>query len=496
MVDRNKMEMKELKIVRNLLNELNNNILYCHWKSNEHFKDALTGKDDLDILINRSQYGQLVNILQKLKFKRFYVPNARSYIGIEDYLGFDYETGKLVHLHLHSQLVIGEKHLKGFLLPIEQRILKNRRWDDKYGAYLSSYFDELLLLIIRTGMKTRKRDIIKNNLLSGTTKDEFLWLKDKCVEFGSSLKEQTWLTERLANRIEKIYITEIATWNDANRLKCLLYKDLAPYSQGNKSYNTLRRNYRELLRIILEIEKRYLKAKNILTRRRPATGGVIIAFLGSDGAGKSTAIKEIYNWLFQFMDVRFFYLGSGDGRSSVLRKPLKFLLKIAQKKGFVKKSNNFNNEKLAAVENKKLVGMRKLWVYTLSKERIRKLKAASRCRMRGFIVLTDRYPQNEYDGLCDGRRLRKQGGISEKMEEKCFRIAEMCPPDLAIKMIVPPEIAVARKPGEIDIETSRNLTERVKHIKFSDRTCCTEIDSGQSQETVWLNIKRAIWEAI
>lgn len=488
--------MRNLKIVTELITRFNEDgINYCHWKSNQHFNDALVGIDDLDILIDRSQYGQIMNILQELHYKHFYIPSARTYVGIEDFLGFDYEQGSLVHLHLHSQLVVGEKHLKGFHLPIEAEVLAKRRFNEEYNVYMSSYFDELLLLIVRTGMKVRRRDIIKSNLIKGSTKNEFDWLKERCPEFLTELETADWLTDRIKKSVKTIYNGN-SSWLEANKLKHYLYADLAAYSQGSGLHNTFMRNYREAGRVVLELKKRYLGTKYTLTRRRPATGGVTIAFLGSDGAGKSSALVEINSWLKKFMDVRLFYLGSGDGNSSILRSPLKVGLKMAQKLGIVKKSNNFSNEKLGSVKNEKLGKARRLWVYTLSAERVRKLTAANRCKLRGFVVLTDRYPQSEFDGLCDGPRLRNEKGLAAKKEAECFRIAKLCPPDVAIKLIVPPEVAAQRKPGEINIDTSRSLTERVKEIKFSNHTKCVEIDSAQDQKEVWLEIKRTIWDAI
>ena len=488
--------MSDLKVVTDLINRFNaENINYCHWKSNQHFKDALLGIDDLDILIDRTQYGQVMNILQELNCQPFYIPSARTYVGIEDYLGFDYLQGNLVHLHLHSQLVVGEKHLKGFHLPIEANVLSNRRFVEEYGVYMSSYFDELLLLILRTGMKVRRRDVFKSSLIKGSTKNEFEWLKERCPEFINELEKTDWLTGRIKDSVKKIYYGK-SSWLETEKLKKYLYRDLAPYSQGSGLHNTFMRNYRELGRINLELKKRVFGTKYTLTRRRPATGGVTVAFLGSDGAGKSSAIASTQKWLKKFMDVRLFYLGSGDGNSSLLRVPLKAGLKLAQKTGIVKKSNNFSDVKLNTVKNEKLGKARKLWVYTLSKERIRKITKANRCKLRGFIVLTDRYPQSEFDGLCDGPRLRGKKGMAAKKEAECFRVAKLCPPDLVIKLIVPPEVAAMRKPGEINIDTSRSLTERVKEIKFSDHTKCIEIDSAQEQEKVWLDIKCAIWDSI
>lgn len=485
-----------LSIVRSLLDELNGKgISYCHWKSNQHFCKALKGIDDLDILIDRSQYGAVMTILQSLCFKHFYTPAVRTYIGIEDFLGFDAEQGKLVHLHLHSRLMVGEKHLKGFHLPIEDMVLKHRRFEETCGVYMSSYFDELLLLILRMGMKVRRRDALTGNQIKGSTKLELDWLKEHCPDFPKELGETDWLTERIRFAVMAVYEGD-TSWIALTKLKHFLYSDLAPYSQGTRLNNTLKRNYRETARAVLEVKRRYLHTKYTLTRRRPATGGVLIVFMGSDGAGKSSAIAEIYRWLYEFMDVRAFYLGSGDGTGSILRAPVKLGLKLAKKLGVVKLSNNFSDNTLAEKKPEKLRFARKIWVHSLSVERIQKLKKANRCRLHGFVVLTDRYPQDEFPGLCDGPRLGECTDLAGRRERECFRIARLCPPDLAIKLIVPPEVAVERKPGEIDIDTSRSLTERVKAIHFSDHTKSVEIDSAQPQEKVWLDIKKAIWRVL
>ena len=282
------------------------------------------------------------------------------------------------------------------------------------------------------------------------------------------------------------------------KLKLLLYRQYGFYTQGGAVYNTIKRHIREFKRILLEVNKRYLKKNYSLLRRRSCSGGVLVAFLGSDGAGKSTNIKSIKKWLFQVMDVRYFYLGSGDGNSSLLRLPLKVAAKTAEKLGIIKKSNNFNNDNLEEINTKKtkLSIAKKLWVYTLSKERIKKLTKANRCRLRGFVVLTDRYPQSEYNGLCDGPRLAGEKGLAAWRENKAFRIAKLCSPDLVIKLIVSPEEAMKRKPGEINYATSLNLTERIKSLNFSDKTKIVQIDADQKPEKVLLDIKKAIWAVI
>lgn len=491
--------MEHLEIVQKLLKELNDNITYCHWKSNQHFINALKGIDDLDILVDRNQSEKLIQILTKLNFKHFYTPVARTYVGVEDYLGFDDKTGNIVHLHLHYQLVVGEKHLKGFNLPFEKYIFDNRRWNEEMNVYMSSYFDELLLLILRMGMKNRKRDIFKRQILGKDVLKEFEWLKQKCPDFEEKLDKIDFISKRIKEVLKNIYRKKYS-WYTLRKLKYYLYHDFACFSQGSGLYNTIKRNLHELSRVNLEIRKRYIpSSKYTFLRRRVATGGSIIAFLGSDGAGKSTSIKEILDWLKKVMDVRYFYLGSGDGNSSLLRKPLKIIKCLAQKLKIIKVTNNFNDEeksKNEKADSKSLSIARRLWIYTLSKERIRKLIQVNRCRTRGYIVLTDRYPQSEFNGLCDGPKLKNVKGIASKKEKEAYRIAKLCPPDVVIKLIVSPEVAAKRKPGEIDLEVSKNLTERVKKIKFSDKTKSILIDADKPQQDVILEIKKAIWNSI
>ena len=117
----------ELRVVRALIDRLNEeNINYCHWKSNEHVRDAFRGIDDIDMLIGQEDILRLNTILNQLGYKRFRLPDARTYIGIEDYLGYDQDTGKFVHLHLHYQLTLGEKFLKGYQFPYAKTVLERR----------------------------------------------------------------------------------------------------------------------------------------------------------------------------------------------------------------------------------------------------------------------------------------------------------------------------------------------------------------------------------
>lgn len=170
--------MKVLNIVKNVLDEFNkNNIKYCHFKSNEHVDAAVIGDTDLDILFDYSQYNKIRTLLLNLGFKQFNTAWFVSYPYVEDYLAID--NGKIVHIHAHFKLILGESKVKSYILPWEKELFKNRVFIEEYNIYTSSPVEEMLLLIIRTSLKLpssninyeNKRDIIDS-------RREFTWLKN------------------------------------------------------------------------------------------------------------------------------------------------------------------------------------------------------------------------------------------------------------------------------------------------------------------------------
>jgi thymidylate kinase len=45
------------------------------------------------------------------------------------------------------------------------------------------------------------------------------------------------------------------------------------------------------------------------SRKRPASGGLLVAIVGGDGAGKSTAVSDLATWLAETYDTRTVHLG-------------------------------------------------------------------------------------------------------------------------------------------------------------------------------------------
>ena len=74
---------------------------FALWKSNSHIEDAISGRTDLDLLINRKDAIKFKNVLFDLRAIKILSQPWASYPNLEDWLVFDMPTGKLLHLHVH-----------------------------------------------------------------------------------------------------------------------------------------------------------------------------------------------------------------------------------------------------------------------------------------------------------------------------------------------------------------------------------------------------------
>ncbi|HEX6617024.1 MAG TPA: hypothetical protein VF046_12035, partial [Gemmatimonadales bacterium] len=173
-----------LGILRELFERLHaEGIRYCHWKSNEHLDASLIGRTDVDVLVDRSAIVPLTRLLGDSGFKRFVVKPGLGYPGIEDYVGFDRDSGALTHLHVHYQLTLGEKFLKGHRLPWEELYLSTRVLDEDRGVFVADPHLELVVLVLRAAMKLRARDFVieaaGKPYFRGGLAREFRWLASR-----------------------------------------------------------------------------------------------------------------------------------------------------------------------------------------------------------------------------------------------------------------------------------------------------------------------------
>ncbi len=135
---------------------------YCHWKSNVRLEEALSGLTDLDILVDPVNRQAFRSIVRQFDIKRTLAAPGRHYPALENYIGFDPSRGRLFHLHVHYQLVLGEQFVKNYHLPLEALFFDSVQLD--HGLKVPSPELELIVLSLRALLKYRDRDVIKDIL--------------------------------------------------------------------------------------------------------------------------------------------------------------------------------------------------------------------------------------------------------------------------------------------------------------------------------------------
>lgn len=494
-----------LQVLRALFERLHEaGVRYCHWKSNEHLGPSMVGKTDVDVLVDRRAIVDLARILGESGFKRFVVEPGRGYPGIEDYVGFDSGSGVLTHLHVHYQLTLGEKFLKGHRLPWEEMFLSTRILDARHGIYVADPHLELLVLVIRAAMKVRTRD----SLLEAFGRP---YLR------GGMLRELRWLAERTDRQRLQQVAARLVGEGAARQLPALTTgarpsvrllrafgRSASPALSTYRLYGPIRALQQMATRELRTAWRKvgsWYRGMPIRSTRTLPQGGLFVAVLGVDGAGKSTLTEEIAEWLAHEVAVMTTYGGSGKGSASLPRRMMQTV--AGWRRRLLKGASRTPRKGSDTVEPARPPSLARLfWLLSLVRERRRRARSARRAKGTGMIVISDRIPQSQFPGWNDGPRLRPWLNdrsalrrFAARREDAVFQVADLVPPDLVLKLRVSPQVASQRKP-ETPTWQLRTGAKMVAGLQFPTSTRVVELDAEAPLHEVVLLAKRAIWECL
>ena len=287
-----------------------NNIRYCHWKSNSRLDWGLTGRTDLDLLVDQKHEKLFKNISADLKIKKMIAPTNMQYPSLEHYLGFDPNTGNLFHLHIHFQLVVGEQYVKNYRIPIENKILDLTQVKSWVNIPIPEL--EIVILSIRALLKYRNRYVLKDILLI------------RSAGFPEHiLHELIWLFEQTSIKNIGEIISEISIFSDENlileflnivkqgprsgwkiwKLRTILRRELRAFQRQNRFAASLKYFFSLFQKIGL------FNLRNNQLLKFP-NGGKLIAIVGIDGSGKSTLCGKLTKWLEWKVTAPLYYMGS------------------------------------------------------------------------------------------------------------------------------------------------------------------------------------------
>lgn len=480
-----------LKISKRLFSDWNHSkILYCHWKSNEHLEEGLNGLTDLDVLVSPDNKSNCESILRDLNFIKCKPQFGSRYPAVEDWLGYDTMTGRLIHVHLHYQIITGHRGMKEYNLPWSQEALDTRIQDDSTGVYIIEPNLEILTLYTRIALKANIKNIYDAKIgkfkLDYSYLKEIMYLKQR-IDFKSLealIEKYFGRDSSLGDLIKK----EVLTSRDFLLLTSYITKSMVPYRRTNAFLSFVLKNYYEIILPLRNISRKKVN-RLIIYKKTPQNGGMMAAFIGQDGSGKSTVTDEILAWLAWKLDANKFYLGSGEHYHS-WQKNLK--KKIEDKKKY----------KFVAIISALLTLSNHI---SVAKRAYKLINKGKKYVQNGGIAIFDRYPQTIYFGINDGPKirfnyldrissplLRKYILYCAKVEENYLSKAERAVPGIIFKLILPPEISIKRKPEE-DFETVKRKHEIIKSLLFS-QSKVYPINAEGEYSTELKEIKGLIWD--
>lgn len=496
-----------LKVCNELFHKWNNNVRYCHWKSNEHLVEGLDGITDLDVFVMPADKIVAESHLKECRFVKFRPQICNQYPLVDEWMGFDKETGRLIHVHLHYQIITGTKFCKEYIYPLDDIIINTRLLDEENQVYVTAPDLEIIILYTRIALKATNKKSIKTDKDQQKEIDylkarvDCHVLKDLCDKLlGES-------SDNLYELISKGNLTQDEWYR--------VYKIAKKWLSVNKKYNSLHalwraKYYRVKNKIVRVLNKRYEMA--IVNKKTLYNSNVSICFLGQDGSGKSTVSLDIERWLRWKIEAHRFYLGSGEHYSSLFKSLLNYGNKVNNSKpknANAKSNKESNNTKITSTKKRSLkrrIGgiINSMNLVIIAKRAYKEIVRADKYSTNGGIPLFDRFPQMQYSGINDGPKIRckylSNGETSviqkylAKKEEYFLEQIQTHQPSLIIKLMLSPEESIRRKPFEnLALVTKKH--EIINNLQFENSEVHV-IDATQEYESELLQIKRIIWNHI
>jgi energy-coupling factor transporter ATP-binding protein EcfA2 len=471
-------------------------IEYCHWKSNEHAVAAIMGDTDLDLLFNAGQRALVEEVLTSIGFRVLKAAEHARYPGIVDYVMLDADALRMIHVHAHYQLRLGEKFVKSYHVPWERLILTTRIREPIAGIYATRPDVEAVLLIVRFVLKLRFRDRVGAILGKWKPDSDFVrelaWLLRRSSPEEISAVARELIGEATSALILSFLSTGSLDGGSVWRLRKAVKRDLALHRTLNSFQAGCVAARREILLYWLAFRRRIL-GQTVPMRRTNPRGGLIVVLLGTDGSGKSTAVRELTRILARKIDVMNVYFGTGEGAGLLLRAI------NAIRGGSAKRSNA--GMKGTRTGRRGIASQIALaaWSVLAARAKRRALRKAVRAKASGQIVLCDRYPQRQFPRIGDGPVLGDIGASSpfllrwaSRFEKKVYDQIAAVPPDIVFKLKVSAATAYARKPGQPSIAVLEQKLEIVDALNFP-RAVSVQIDAEQPLNRVLSSISAPLW---
>jgi hypothetical protein len=468
-------------------------IPYCHFKSNEALDRSMRGEADLDLLIGAGGARTFSEILLRFGFKEARPAAGREVPGVSQHYGLDEPTGRLVQVHAHRHLVIGDHTTKNFRLDIEPEYLAEAVPAPLLRVPRPEH--ELVLFVLRMVAKHCTLDamMMLQGRLSTSERRELSWLSERSsLDRVAGFIETAlpYVSAELFGRCLRAIRPGTSVWFRA-RTAGRLHRSLDAHGRRSRRGDAALRIWR---RIVWGTRRLVRGAP----KKKPGGGGLLVAIVGGDGAGKSTAVADLAGWLSAVFATKTIHLGKPPPHVATLlvKGPMVVLRQLGLLQATRVPAYRLQDSGAPFPGHAWL-----LWNVLTARDRYLAYRHARRWVIGGGLVVSDRMPLPQLrtmDGcrtswLIGSARLGKLARRLVALEMSYY--AKIETPDILLVLHVDPATAVRRKAGEDDPDSVRERAGEVFDIDWAG-TPAVVIDAARPRDEVASTIRRTVWSRL
>jgi len=421
-----------------LFGDLNDNrINYILYKGLNHIEADLNGeRGDIDLLVDDIKYFE--QIILKNRWVRILKDNYPKYY-------FKLYNQSNLMLDIENKIRLGEKPYRPYYFSINITKLKTTKFKNITILANEDYIP--LMFIMRVTAKSDKKEnleelqnLIKKVKVEGHIKD--------IVEKYTKTK---W------NEIQKD-ILNATSWSELK----IKYKDNILQNVKVDGKFLLAQKFQWIINKYKAIQRKIFKNPPYRIRKK----GYLVAFMGNDGAGKSSTIEAILNVdYFKYTGIKMIYFGNNQYVIPFLN--------YFMKKIYKNKIINIGLGLIGSIDKKVRTIIAKYYIN------------------RGCIVFADRYVYDELMAL-EYNKSNKTNNILKRIYRVIIKPRMVIKPEITFFLDVDPEVAYSRK-QDYDFEAVKLNIKRYREFlsKFDE---VIKVDANQPQNKVIEEVIKRIYE--
>lgn len=387
-----------LQILKNTFDRLDKEKFnYIIYKGLFHLDEDLNGdRGDIDILINKIDLLKFTEILKKELFFLSSRSNKAFY-----FVGIDMETHKFMLLDVNTKIQFGPKPYKAYSLDIQ--IDKLKIFVNKNNLKLLNFDDyiPLMFLMRNVSLSEKQKDLEELQLYLENNEIQESYIKN----LTENIIQKDW--EYISDKIK-----DASNWDELKKE----FQDKVKENSKKDIILAIQQKFKYIISLFTRAKNKIFKIPPYRIRK----DGYLVAFIGVDGAGKSSTVEYIENLdYFKYTGVKRIYFGNNEywipgvvwGLRNAKNRWLKIFFSL-----------------LAHADR----SLRSVYAYYYIK--------------KGYLVIADRFYYDNFIGYeMTKDTIKPTKSIFKNFYRNIFKPRIWIKPELTIFLDVSPDVAYSRK---------------------------------------------------